>query len=253
MPILDHFAPPLSTSRHWESFHAGWAEQLAQQLNEILPPGYVAEPHAHHGPRVEIDVASFRGRGSQVDPVAPPQPAGRAAPFEAARPTGSITATYPDEFEVVVRRAGAFEDLVAAIELVSPGNKDRPDTRQAFVAKCTSYLVQGMGLVVCDIVTERRARLHDELVALIDPGAHGRLLLPPGVDVWCAAYRPVRERDRDQVELWVYPLALGAQLPADVPLWLDATTAIPVDFERAYASTCRAHRIDMARLAHAHD
>ena len=44
MPLLDHFTPPLSTSRHWESFHAGWAEQLAQQLNEILPPGLSSMP-----------------------------------------------------------------------------------------------------------------------------------------------------------------------------------------------------------------
>jgi hypothetical protein len=25
MPLLDHFRPPLSGSRHWESFHAAWA------------------------------------------------------------------------------------------------------------------------------------------------------------------------------------------------------------------------------------
>jgi hypothetical protein len=30
---------------------------------------------------------------------------------------------------------------VAAIELVSPDNKDRADTRQAFVAKCAAYLL----------------------------------------------------------------------------------------------------------------
>ena len=25
MPLLDHFHPPLSDERHWESFHAAWA------------------------------------------------------------------------------------------------------------------------------------------------------------------------------------------------------------------------------------
>jgi hypothetical protein len=24
MPLLDHFHPPLSTERHWESFYAAW-------------------------------------------------------------------------------------------------------------------------------------------------------------------------------------------------------------------------------------
>ena len=38
--------------------------------------------------------------------------------------------------------------LVAAIELVSPGNKDRPEARLAFAAKCVSYLTRGVGLIV---------------------------------------------------------------------------------------------------------
>lgn len=50
--------------------------------------------------------------------------------------------------------------LVAAIELVSPANKDPADTRRAFVAKCASYLSQGIGLIVVDIVTTRHANLH---------------------------------------------------------------------------------------------
>ena len=33
--------------------------------------------------------------------------------------------------------------LVAAIELVSPGNKDRPAERRAFAIKCASHLAQG--------------------------------------------------------------------------------------------------------------
>jgi len=44
---------------------------------------------------------------------------------------------------------------VAAIELVSPGNKDRPETCRLFAAKCVAYLTRGIGLVVIDIVTER--------------------------------------------------------------------------------------------------
>ena len=42
--------------------------------------------------------------------------------------------------------------MVAAIELVSPGNKDREETRSAFAAKCAGYLQAGIGLVVIDIV-----------------------------------------------------------------------------------------------------
>ena len=60
MPLLDHFHPPLSAERRWESFHSNWATKLADALTERwLPPNYIAEEHAHLGPSVEIDVGTF--------------------------------------------------------------------------------------------------------------------------------------------------------------------------------------------------
>src|SRR5246127_5639253 len=65
MPLLDHFHPPLSTQRRWESFHSSWATRIADALTERwLPPNYIAEEHAHFGPSVEIDVATFAQEGS---------------------------------------------------------------------------------------------------------------------------------------------------------------------------------------------
>ena len=43
MPLLDHFHPPLSLERRWESFHAAWSGSLADALNRTLPAGYFAE------------------------------------------------------------------------------------------------------------------------------------------------------------------------------------------------------------------
>src|SRR4029450_10379924 len=60
MPLLDHFHPPLSTQRHWESFHTTWATAIADALNEDwLPEGYFAEEQLHPAARVEIHVATF--------------------------------------------------------------------------------------------------------------------------------------------------------------------------------------------------
>ena len=58
---------------------------------------------------------------------------------------------------------------MAAIELVSPGNKDRDGHRQAFAIKCASYLCQGISLIVIDIVTTRRANLHNEIMQVARP------------------------------------------------------------------------------------
>src|SRR5207245_4986576 len=70
MPLLDHFHPPLSAERRWESFYSSWATKPADALTKRwLPPNYIAEEHAHFGPSVEIDVAAFEreATGSQEE------------------------------------------------------------------------------------------------------------------------------------------------------------------------------------------
>ena len=67
MPLLDHFHPPLSKQRHWDSFHGAWAEAIARHLNEdLLPARYVAEARVKIGNRVEIDVATLEEGNGRV-------------------------------------------------------------------------------------------------------------------------------------------------------------------------------------------
>ena len=131
MPLLDHFHAPLAPRRHWESFHVNWAGAIADSLNEsLLPEGYFAEEHAQIGPSVEIDVATFRdpepsGLHASATQTAPPRT------WAPPTPTMIVPAAFPDVFEVLVMESEGGARLVAAIELVSPGNKDRAAQRQA--------------------------------------------------------------------------------------------------------------------------
>ena len=52
---------------------------------------------------------------------------------------------------------------MAAVEIVSPGNKDRPESREAFVSKCHALLRQNVCVAIVDPVTERQANLYAEL------------------------------------------------------------------------------------------
>src|SRR5262249_28506484 len=154
MPLLDHFHPPLHPYHSWESFHSNWATRLADFLNERLPPEYIAEEHSHGGARLEVDVATYEqpdGGASAPRDGAPPV---AVAPQAWAPPAAPYTmpAVFPDTFAVRVFSTASGLTLVAAIELVSPGNKDRADERRAFAAKCASYLYQGVSLIVVDIV-----------------------------------------------------------------------------------------------------
>src|SRR4051794_13828744 len=127
MPLLDHFHPPLSRERYWESFHAAWIGSLADDLNRRLPPGYFAEEQVHAGPGFEI-VASFERNGAKGHPEPPP-----AAPaWSPPAPALTVAAAFADDFEVRLFSSHGGPTLVAAIELVSPRNKDRQAARDAF-------------------------------------------------------------------------------------------------------------------------
>ena len=222
MPLLDHFRPPLHPQRHWESFHANWAGAMADVLNEdLLPEGYFAEEQAHSGGRIEIDVATFES-------AAPPAPA------------LSTPGVFPDSFEVQIFRSEGGATLVAAIELISPANKDRQDARIAFAAKCASYLAQGIGVLIVDIVTTRRANLHNELVHLLKREDH--LLLPASTDLYAVAYRSQNRQDAEWIDIWPATLAVGQPLPL-LPLALGAEICLPLDLEATYVKACRRRRL----------
>jgi hypothetical protein len=224
VPLLDHFHPPLSLERRWESFHSSWATKIADALTERwLPPNYIAEEHAHLGPSVEIDVAT-------TDPEVWSPPATDAV----------LPAVFPDTFEVRILSTDAGPKLVAAIELISPGNKDRSNERRAFATKVASYLYQGISVIIADIVTNRRANLHDEVLRVME--VSDVLPLPPETNLYAVAYRPLRRSQGDEIDVWRSPLALGAALPT-LPLGLRADLAIPVDFEATYAEACLRKRL----------
>ncbi|MBL8796991.1 MAG: DUF4058 family protein [Planctomycetia bacterium] len=237
MPLLDHFHPPLSDERHWEGFHSKWANTLVDELNEnLLPAGYFAEPHVHAGARVEIDAATFLGESAALGPRV-----GATATLPAfAAPTLVMPLTFGETFEVQVIGTEGGPRLVGAIELVSPANKDRPETRRAFALKCASYLVQGIGLIVVDIVTHRHFNLHDEIVQLLPDGKSSQFPGAPGL--YAAAYRPLRRQADEQAEVWLHELRLNQPLPV-VPLSLTADVCLPVDLEATYLEACRKLRL----------
>jgi hypothetical protein len=238
MPLLDHFRPPLFPAHCWESFHSRWANSIADGLNAILPERYTAEVQVHLGSRAEADVAEFErppgpeddgpGSGVAVQTGAPPAP-----PLV-------MPAVFPDDFEVQV--LDQFEDarVVAVMELVSPRNKDRPDSRRAFAAKGLAYLGRGIGLVIADIVTTRQFNLHNELVQLA--GLSGQFAMPAEALLYAVAYRPARRGEHNEIDVWPAALELGGELPT-LTVALKGTRAVPLDLQATYGDACRRSRL----------
>jgi hypothetical protein len=232
MPLHDHFHAPLKGRRHWTSFHAAWATYIAEDLNEQLPQGYIVEPHAQFG--IEIDVATWE------EPDGPPkEPERPAEGWTPSAPQMTLPLTIvTDVVEVQILRDEGGYVLAGAVELVSPSNKDRPLEREAFTSKCAAYLQQGAGLAVVDIVTERRADFHRDLLARV---SH-ELGAPPHADLYAAAYRPMSREKQTTLEVWHEPLTLGGALPT-MPMWLRGGICLPLRLEAAYERACRTLRI----------
>jgi hypothetical protein len=232
MPLLDHFHPPLLGHRHWEGFHGRWAAAMSDALNEKLPEHYFAEFQVRLGTQIEVDVATFAEEGASARTHA-----GTSATAVESRtwappaPVAVMPATFPDDFEVQVFSTAAGPTLVAAIELVSPANKDRDQARRAFAAKCAAYLQKGIGLVVVDIVTSRHANLHDDLMALL--GQPVNFNFPSPTPLYATAYRPAHRQEQNEIDQWREPLAIGQPLPT-LPLAVRGLGCLPIDLERTY-------------------
>jgi hypothetical protein len=237
MPLRDHFHPPLSLSHPWTGFHSFWASAIAQQLNEdLLPEDYYAMPNVQLGGQVEIDVATFEKSGGDHSSGvatavwAPPRPA----------LTAPVDFLHWQVFEVQVFQNLGGPQLRAAIELVSPANKDRPSHRETFAWKCGGLLERGVSLVVIDVVTERLANLHADLMRLLELG--DKLAWQSPSNLYAIAYRTVRAANRHHLEIWPESLSLGRVLPT-LPLWLDEDNCVPLHLEESYQATCDSLRV----------
>ncbi len=238
MPLRDHFRPPLSQQRHWDSFHGAWAEAMAIHLNQtVLPEQFVAEARVKLGSQVEIDVATF----SQIDPAQASE-SGGVAVWAPSSPIATIPLEFqdPDVFEVQVLSEEGGARLVAAVELVSPSNKDRPASRRMFAIKCASYLTSGVSVLIVDVVTQRAGNLHAELLDLL----HAQSLTPGqgSHDLYATAHRTVSAAPGLVLESWAEQLTLGGPLPT-LPLWLQPDLCLPLDLETTYQAACVARRI----------
>jgi hypothetical protein len=238
MPLID--LARVNRSRGlftWETVNSGWAGNITQALNDLLPAGFVAVESARFGSRLEMDVGTFEEESG----LSPPSGNGSVAlqTWAPPGPVRVVPANIPDQYELRI-----FENegnrLVAAVELVSPSNKDRPAERRAFVAKCAGYLKDGVSLAIVDTVTTRRFNLYHELMELLEESQpDSELETSP---LYAVSFRPVERDAKYEIDIWGQPLRVGEPLPT-LPLRLTGDTFVPVELEPTYSETLRRRRI----------
>jgi hypothetical protein len=236
MPLRDHFRPPISRRSSWEGFHGGWPSMIVQEIVSSLPFRYVAEPRVQLGNYYKFDVSA-----EQIDDDEAAK-GGVALAVQASASTLTLDAEFPEEYsyEILIYDVEHERRLVAAVEIVSPANKDRPESRRLFAAKCLNLLKQGVCVSIIDLVTIRQFNLYTELLSLINRTDPTYGAKPPATyAVTC------RKRDSEsgtKLDVWSSPIAIGQPLPS-LPIWLTDQLTLTLNLEVSYEETCRVLRI----------
>ena len=205
-------------------------------MNMLLWTGLVTEEHFPLiGKRlgIEVDVAALERL--EDNPKTKGWKSTWTPPYSDA--DGEI-AIEEDELEILIHNRDATDvQLVGAIEFVSPANKDRPESRDAFVSKVHAYLQRGVGVVIVDIVTNKPGNLHNDLMDRIGlPG------LAIEGDIYTTSYKVTGKKGRGKLETWRRPLEIGEPIPT-MPLWLYGGICIPVPLDEAYSEACDELRV----------
>jgi hypothetical protein len=244
MPLRDHFRPPISKRSSCEGIHGLWPAAMVQELVRTLPANYVAEPRVHLGSFFEIDVCAFEDETALDSPKVPHEGNGGIATAKWAPPvpTLAVDVDLPEQYayELLVFDLDRGRRLVAAVEIVSPANKDRPDSRQICVAKCAGLLLKGVCVSLVDLVTVGHFNLYTDLLALLNRSDPAMSPDPPAIYA-ATCLKPIIEQET-RLETWASPLAIGQPLPI-LPIWLTENEAVSLDLEAAYENACQVLRI----------
>ncbi len=233
MPIRNHLAPEINDIAPFESFHSAWTTYIVEELNLILPKGFLAIPQTSLGAR-EVDVHA--DKISILAQTLHPQ-------FQPRTPI-TTRAEFPTEFEVFVDYIDRGKHItVGAIEIVSRGNKDRPSERDSFVSKCKNLIAKHVSLIVIDILPTPAFNLHNQLLQAMH-ATEGYIDDQMDKPLYCVAYH-ARHREEaafGEVALWTEPLSVGDDLP-ELPLYITSEVSVPVHLERSYSRVCQVLRL----------
>jgi hypothetical protein len=220
--------------------------EMVRSLLPHLPEGYTAEPRVHLGNLYELDVNAYRSKANSEWSGDNGTSGGvgtltrKFTKLRKPRFTVEADLTEEYEYEVLIFDEERNRRLVAAVEIVSPGNKGRPASRRAFVAKCAALLQERVCVSIVDLVTTRRFNLYTDLLALIDQSDPTFASKPPAT--YAVTLRGRKVKATSVLDVWSHPMKVGEPLPT-LPIWLTEDDLIPLDLESSYEEACRVLRV----------
>ncbi len=233
MPIHDWTRVSAGT---FHAFHLSWISEIQEALNSgLLPADYYAQAEQIAGPmgpdvltlqapENPLNPASTNGDGNGQFAVAPPKVRWTAQ---------SEMSAYVAKRRTIVIRHSSGDQIIALIEIMSPGNKSSANALRAFVEKATEALYRGYHLLIVDLFPPTKR----------DPnGIHGAIWEHIGeIDFELPADEPlllVSYSAGPIKQAYIEPTAVGRPLP-DMPLFLDPDHYVNVPLEETYQGAYR--------------
>jgi hypothetical protein len=194
-----------------------------------LPAGFRA--YLGSGPAVAVGAPALRPDVSVRAHQAPNEsPGGAATSAVGGEPDVEVAVAAIDPAPALfVERDGRF---VAAVELVSPRNKDRPVARATYLSRYAGYLIEGVHLLLVDVHRRPAGFSFADGIAQ-ELRIENQPSLPPTLAVSYRVGEPAATGGR-LLAIWRRSLAPGERLPT-LPLHLQVDLAIPVDLEATYS------------------
>ncbi len=219
----------------WDGVHHFWITHLFHWLKPRLPDDYRA--YVGSVPALTVTAAPERPDVAVRHwlPEPPPETTPEKAPsadVPLEEPIVEVaTLTLDPQTALYVTYRGR---LVAAIELISPRNKDRPSARAAYLHRYLSYLQEGANLLLVDV---HRRPVNFSFADALNQELH--LDVPSLPAPLTIAYRvgELAPEGGRFVAIWPRALTIGQPLPT-MKLSLTVKTSIPVDLEETYSRAC---------------
>ncbi len=217
----------------FHGFHQVWSTRIMESLNRVLPSDHYAivEQNAtlSEKSRYEPDVVTLRtdAFGSNTGGVA------LALPPQTARRVRADLDAYAAKKNIVAIRHVSGDEIVAIIELVSPGNKSSHRDAKQFVTKIESLLRREIHVLLVDLFPSSRTNphgLHEAIWENFD--SHEPQPVDPAKPLMAMSYE---NHGKGDLEAYIEPLAVGDTIPA-MPVFLEPGGCVMVALEETYNS-----------------
>ena len=214
----------------FHAFHQRWISALADALNGgVLPPEYFALPEQNiRGPIPDVLTLKLSPGGGDEES------GGGLAVAESPPRTSIVRRCEADIYAakadlITVRHRHG--DVVAVIEIVSPGNKGSRAEFAAFVQKSAALIRQNVNLLVIDLFPPGTRDPQGIHKAIWDEFQEEDFELAPGKPLTLAAYDAGPPR-----VAYVESFAVGDTLPS-MPLFLKPEVYVPAPLDATYQTT----------------